>query len=690
MNLNLDAHDVIKIQDARNAFIKEIANSENKTDYVKENAESLFSLGLTMYSSTYSFESALYNGLSLSELDERVSLHPEQIKILKTFETHKGTILSAPTSFGKTFTVFEYIARYKPKCIVMVVPTLALIDEYKRKIINEYSKVFSLYRVYLSIDKEHDYNWDESNIFIVTHDRVVDEEIQSIISHIDFLVIDEVYKLQRDDKDDRVLILNLAYLNLVSIADKYVLLAPFICGVENLEKLEDKPFFYSTSYSPVVNEVIVKRIVDDSDTERRKVAKKILSELKGNTLVYFPTVKSLNEYILDDKDESIVVNENGLLNDFVEWAKKEIHEEWTVVKALEKGLLVHHGQLPLGIRMLELDLFNRDDSYNTILCTATLLEGINTDAENIIITKPSRSYNNDFDAFDFFNLVGRTGRLFKHYLGKAYYIQGPNDRRYVKEEALKTIEFEITTDSIDIDINTGKGTSHTEFNDFLNDLGIDYETYKTQIASKCRFATVSNLYKKYKENKYSLFDEINNELDNPEVSKLGLIRELYLIIEGNKNYGFKMKTFIINKLTYKNRKSVKDVVNETKKSFAGADIQDIIKYALELKNSYIEYTFYKKIHILLFFLEAEKEDHKYADFIRNRLLKTIENLYYINMPAHKMLKEMGVYEKDIKTIIDSVGDGFNSVEELRWRIINTQIDGNISVLSRYVLNRLIR
>ena len=75
----------------------------------------------------------------------------------------------------------------------------------------------------------------------------------------------------------------------------------------------------------------------------------------------------------------------------------------------------------------ELDIFENDDEpYNTVLCTSTLLEGINTSTENIIITKPARGYgrnfSNDFEAFDFFNLVGRSGRLFKANLGKAYYM----------------------------------------------------------------------------------------------------------------------------------------------------------------------------------------------------------------------------------------------------------------------------
>ena len=78
----------------------------------------------------------------MSELDERISLHPEQRKVLNLIDSNRGLIFSAPTSFGKTFIVFEYICRRQPQNVVMVVPTLALIDEYKQKIIRQYKNKF--------------------------------------------------------------------------------------------------------------------------------------------------------------------------------------------------------------------------------------------------------------------------------------------------------------------------------------------------------------------------------------------------------------------------------------------------------------------------------------------------------------------------------------------------------------------
>lgn len=685
--------EIADIQLYREQVIKEINDTEHKTQYIEKNAEAIYALGLTMYSSVFSLNSAIYNGFSLSELDERISLHPEQIKVLEKIEKNRGLIFSAPTSFGKTFVIFEYIARFKPKNVVLVVPTLALIDEYKKKIINQYRNIFKQYKVYLSIDEDKEYNLEEYNLFLVTHDRVINESIHQIIKSIDFLVIDEVYKLQKDNKDDRVLILNLAYYNLVSISKKYVLLAPFIKGVNNLDKLDDKPYFYGTNYSPVVNEVIEIPIIDDND--RLNKAKSILKELEGNTLVYFPTVTELNKYIdgMADGEEEQALEANPILSEFITWAKNEIHEKWSVLKAMENGYLVHHGQLPLGIRMLELDLFNdtNEKFYYRMLCTATLLEGVNTTAKNIIITKPARGAGNAFDAFDFYNLVGRTGRLFQHYLGKAYYIKGPEDRNYVKGEDLKSIEFELTTDSIDIDINNGNYVKHENFVEFLNMLHIDYDTYKMEISSKCRFSTVLKLYSKYCKNKQSLFTELDKQDRNDSISKLGMIRELYKIVN-DKQYKMKLQTFLINKLTYKTvpRLNIRTVVNDAMYWYEHEDINYVIKSAISLKNSYIEFDFYKRIQVILFFMKCERVEQRLIDVVNEKLMRNIELLYYINSPARKMLKDMGIYEGDIELIIGVIDDDFETVEELQNRIRQARYRLNdISIVSKYVIDRFL-
>ncbi|MBP3722799.1 MAG: hypothetical protein J6I62_06090 [Selenomonadaceae bacterium] len=82
------------------------------------------------------------------------------------------------------------------------------------------------------------------NIFVLTHDRVVQESILAKVEKIDFLVIDEVYKLETDKENDRVLVLNMVYYYLAQKAKKYVLLAPFIKEIQDCENLEKKLFLH--------------------------------------------------------------------------------------------------------------------------------------------------------------------------------------------------------------------------------------------------------------------------------------------------------------------------------------------------------------------------------------------------------------------------------------------------------------
>ena len=664
---------------------------KNKSEYKKQNADSLFDLGLTMYSREYSFKSAIYNGFACSHIDDSISLHPEQMKVLDIIGENSGVIFSAPTSFGKTFVVFEYIARVMPKTIVLIVPTLALVDEYKQKIIKKYKSTFSNYKVFTSIDSEKNHDFSNNNLFILTHDRVVNEEAISIFTEIDFLVIDEVYKLKTDFNDDRVLILNLAYKFLMEKSKKYLLLAPFLKDVRNIEKIQNKPVFFSSDFSPVVNKVIERRI--ENENSRNLETVKIVNELfNTKRLVYFPTVLALNKFISEPYNFKISLNRSEILDEFISWASYEIHEEWSILKALNKGILVHHGQLPLGIRMLQLELFDAKDSgYDIMLCTATLLEGVNTACENIIITKPARNKTN-FDAFDFFNLVGRTGRLCQYYLGTAYYIRSKEDRKYIKEDALKSIEFELTDkDSIDMDINSDRYIERQEFMDLLKDMNITYDDYVKHFSTRFRFSTIEEMYKRFKNNKQTLYYEINNLLLDDKLSKLTLIRELYKIIEMN-SYNSQIKTYIINILTYKKPVRVRKIIEKVQNSFKNPDLNYIIGEVLKLKNSYVEYDFYKKTEAILYFMKLDKVQNNMIEIIEEKILRVIENNYFIHDSGKKMLKDMGIYEKDINEICEIIGEDFNSINDLLEKIKEKydKINKSISILSKYILERVIK
>lgn len=687
--MNLSASKTI--QEVREDFIIELDKSEDSTQRAKELANDLFTLDLTVYSKEFSFDSVLYNAFAKSALDDRISLHPEQVKILNCIIDNDASIISAPTSAGKTFCIFEYIAKFNPQNIVLIVPTLALIDEYFKKVLNEYKSIFSQYKVHTTIDEDKEYEFERKNLFILTHDRIVQESAHKKIEKIDFLVVDEVYKLERtEDEDDRVLVLNMAYYYLSKKANKYVLLAPFIKEVKDINALEKNPKFYNTSFSPVVNKVTEIPILNAKD--RFPICAKILKSLnpEDKTLIYFPTVASLYKYINNViLNEDLIEIDNPRLGEFINWAKEEIHEEWCLVKALERGYLIHHGQIPIGTRMLQLDFYDTDEKYNKMLCTSTLLEGVNTTAKNIVITKPSRKSdrdNNNFSAFDFYNLVGRTGRLYKHYVGDAYYIKSPHDRSFKKADALKSVRFEITSESKDIDIQKENIESHPDVFSFLAELGITIQDYRENIGSRARFETVRQLYFRYKINKANLIKELLMIYSKNNYGRYYLVYYLYSVVENEQN---RFISVLINKLLHAGRPKIRQIVNETM-PYTKRDINTVISTLIRLKSSYIEHSFYNKVSIIRYFLELDKTDKNLLKTLDDRILNAIEYLYFSNIRHKKMLLERGIYERDIDNIIEIIGDDFDDAFELTKRLtLNFHRLTNISYLSRYVISSLI-
>ncbi|WP_442603071.1 DEAD/DEAH box helicase [Paenibacillus sp. KN14-4R] len=678
----------MRLQTVRENIILEIEESENKTRKVQQIADKLFTVGLTMYSKNYSFDSIFYNSFATSFLDNNISLHPEQLNIISELKKNEGVIFSAPTSFGKTFVVFEYIAREKPKNVVLIVPTLALVDEYNKKIIKRYQSTFSKYKVYLSLHEDQVYNFDQYNLFILTHDRAIENANYSILEQIDFLVIDEVYKLKRNALDDRVLILNLAYFHLVKIAKKHLLLAPFISGIQNVDVLQKTPVFQRSEFSPVVNKVKTYDIIDDKD--RNSTVIDILDKLSldEKTMIYFPAVTQIYSFVKKHLSNFDDINENETeINEFIEWLRDEIHEDWYLVKAMEKGFLVHNGQLPLGIRIYQLDLYDRKDSnYSRLLCTSTLLEGVNTSAKHIIISKPARTSDENFDAFDFYNLVGRSGRMFEHYLGIAHYIKGPTDPYFSKEEAVKKIEFEITENSEDINIQTDNIEHEYDYLFFLKTLGITHGDYKENIGAKYRFRTILRLYTNYCSKKNELLYELELMFNDEKRGRPNLIRILYFIFEGRNN---KLESRIINQLLNKKRLKIKKIINDTFENSTIIDIDHIITTTLRLKSSYIEHNFYSKLLIVMYFMKCEKVEPRFIDIIEQKVKSSIDYLYFTESKAKKMLKDLGFYERDIEYILKVIGDRFTDTFSLKNLLIRNKFKlGKVTYLSKYIINSL--
>jgi hypothetical protein len=110
----------------------------------------------------------------------------------------KRLIVSAPTSFGKTFILREiiYLNRENYNNILLVFPTVALLNE-NTIVINELIKKKNLsYTVVNNVYSKIDTN--SRNIFILTPERVLQLLADFEDINIDFFFFDEVYKIDED------------------------------------------------------------------------------------------------------------------------------------------------------------------------------------------------------------------------------------------------------------------------------------------------------------------------------------------------------------------------------------------------------------------------------------------------------------------------------------------------------------
>ena len=162
--------------------------------------------------------------------------------------------------------------------------------------------------------------------------------------------------------------MNFAYFHLVKKSKKHLLLAPFISDIQNKDKLDKKPVFFQTNFSPVVNEVKVKEIATDNEEARFIEANRIINEeIKPSekTLIYFSNATDIPKFSKNFSRANFVWEKCGkAILSFIEWASTEIHPQWYLVDAMKRGYLIHSGELPLGIRNIQIDLFNLKFRYS--------------------------------------------------------------------------------------------------------------------------------------------------------------------------------------------------------------------------------------------------------------------------------------------------------------------------------------
>jgi hypothetical protein len=341
-----------------------------------------------------------------------IIFHIEQALVFHKLAEGRSIILSAPTSFGKSLLIDALIAHRHPKTVVAVVPTIALLDEFRRRM----SKSFPSYQV---ITRSTEVRASEHTIYVGTQERLLERKD---LNEIDLFIIDEFYKLDLDRNDQRSVALNAILAKHGRRSKQIYLLGPSIDEVPNLDRFRDDVEFIKTRYSPVTADIIDRSSIGPNPEI-------LIHDLrltgKSSSLIYVQSPLSAFKLTYQLMGSGLYTP-SSFCADLGEWMKKNFHPEWVLGKSVQEGIGIHHGRVPRAIAHLMISLFDKGE-LGAIVCTSSMIEGVNTAAENVFIYDKNIS-TSKLDRFTFDNIKGRAGRMFQHKIGRVYLYNAPPDQ----------------------------------------------------------------------------------------------------------------------------------------------------------------------------------------------------------------------------------------------------------------------
>lgn len=149
----------------------------------------------------------------------------------------------------------------------------------------------------------------------------------------------------------------------------------------------------------------------------------IINQKNKKTLIYAGTyvnIERLSNLLL----RNFQIKDSELLYNFSKWLSSNYDYNWNLTNLVKRGIGIHNGRLHRSLSQIQVKLFEETEGIDNLLSTSSIIEGVNTSAENVIIwsNKNGQVKINDFT---YKNIMGRGGRMFRHFIGKIYILEQP-------------------------------------------------------------------------------------------------------------------------------------------------------------------------------------------------------------------------------------------------------------------------
>lgn len=388
-----------------------------------------------------------------------------QMDIWNSMDNDKLIGISAPTSAGKSFVILlKLLEKLKKKDfdIIYIVPTLSLLNQVIGDF-NKYIKELEVNNCRISSTYEES-GKDENNIFVLTQEKTIGifSDKKNKFEKDTVLVVDEIQNIERikEDNDERAKVLydvlnELRYKkNIIQIIlsgpriDKidttamalfnqkatkiYSVDCPVLNLTYSISKEDNKKYLFK-QYCSLNNQPFTIEITNDSfisgygkkqyNNKFLEYLNTILNKLSNNQNIFFSPTASTARNIACSLTTRNKINEN--VKTLIAYYKETVNDNYSLCNALKKGVAYHHGRLPHHVRRT-LEKAMQENWITDIVCTTTLLQGINLPAQNIVIRNPNlyikkeKEKTVELTNYEMANLRGRAGRLLKDFIGRTF------------------------------------------------------------------------------------------------------------------------------------------------------------------------------------------------------------------------------------------------------------------------------
>lgn len=399
-------------------------------------------------------QAKIFNSISIN--NNIISINRFQKNVYDKSLLNTSLSISAPTSAGKSYILYQLLLekiRTKNN-IIYIVPTRALISQVEKDI-NIFVKQYQLQNI--SVTAVPRLETSKHNIYILTQERLHRLYLDNPDFKCDFILVDEAHKI---DNGNRGILLERKLEEILTKNPKVEIFfsSPFTVNPElllDIIKGQNKKDVVNTEFVSVNQNLIyisqekgnTLKWNLDLVTKKDKFHLGYIELLKGRrpvneskkvgylawelgfdkkaNIIYANGAAEAEKYakILSSiYNEEKIKEESTKINELIKVVKTYIHKDYILGKVLKNKVSIHYGNLPLLIRE-EIEKLFKENEIDYLICTSTLLEGMNLPAKSIFIRNPTRGKNNPLNENDFWNLAGRAGRWGKEFSGNIFCIE---------------------------------------------------------------------------------------------------------------------------------------------------------------------------------------------------------------------------------------------------------------------------